>query len=137
MKKILVAIDGSPAAAHAAQLALEIAGPAGAEVLLVHVVPPAFVPAEVPFGVTPWTEEAVKAGERLLEETVKSLGDPKVKTVNLVGSPAERIADLAEQEHADLVVVGSKGRGAVSRMLIGSVTDRIVHICKKAVLVVR
>ncbi len=137
MKKILVAVDGSAASLHAARTALELAAPTGAEVHLVHVVPPAFVPPEVPFGVTPWTEEAMKAGERLLEDTVKELGNPKVARHNLAGSPAERVADLADQEQVDLVVVGSKGRGAVSRVLIGSVTDRIVHICKKPVLVVR
>ncbi len=45
--------------------------------------------------------------------------------------------DYQALSDADLVVVGSKGRGAVSRMLVGSVTDRLVHISKKPVLVVR
>jgi nucleotide-binding universal stress UspA family protein len=47
------------------------------------------------------------------------------------------LAELAESGNFDLVVVGSKGRGAVSRMLVGSITDRLVHICKRPVLVVR
>jgi len=137
MKKILVAIDGSSAAIHAARTALELARTSGGEVTLAHVVPPVFVPPEVPFGATPFNEAAVKAGERVLEEASKELGAPNLKRVNLTGSPAERLADLADQEGYDLVVVGSKGRGAVSRVLVGSVTDRLVHICKKPVLVVR
>jgi nucleotide-binding universal stress UspA family protein len=56
---------------------------------------------------------------------------------NLLGAPAETIADLAMDEGFDLVVVGNKGRGAVSRVLLGSVADRLTHICKRPVLVVR
>ena len=136
MKKILVAIDGSAAAVHAARVALELA-PEPTDVTLIHVVAPVFVPPEVPFGVAPWTEEALRAGEKLLEETIRELGNPKVGRVNLSGAPAETIADFASKEHFDLVVVGSKGRNAVARVLIGSVTDRLVHICKTPVLVVR
>lgn len=137
MKKILVAIDGSAASVHAARVALELATGQGGDVTLVHVVPPAFVPPEVPFGIAPWTEEALRGGEKLLEEAVRELGNPKVDRVNLSGAPAETIADYAARERFDLVVVGSKGRNAVARVLIGSVTDRLVHICKTPVLVVR
>lgn len=136
MKKILVAIDGSDAAMHAVRTAVTLARGLGAQVALVHVVPPTFVPPEVPFGVQPWTEEAVKAGEKLLEAAASEAG-LTCERHNLTGSPAERVADLAESGGFDLVVVGSKGRGAVSRMLIGSVTDRLVHICKRPILVVR
>jgi nucleotide-binding universal stress UspA family protein len=136
MKKILVAIDGSEASMHAARTAATLAKGLSAELTLAHVVPPTFVPPEVPFGVQPWTEEAVKAGERLLENAAKEVG-LTCERQNLTGSPAERLADLAEQGQFDLVVVGSKGRGAVSRVLIGSVTDRLVHICKRPILVVR
>ncbi|MDX2011370.1 MAG: universal stress protein [Myxococcaceae bacterium] len=136
MKKILVAIDGSDASMHAARTAATLAKGLGAELTLAHVVPPTFVPPEVPFGVQPWTEEAVKAGERLLEQAAKEVG-VTCERQNITGSPAERLADLAEQGAFDLVVVGSKGRGAVSRVLIGSVTDRLVHICKRPILVVR
>ncbi len=136
MKKILVAIDGSDASIHAARTALELARATHAELTLAHIVPPTFVPAEVPFSVQSWIEEAVKAGERLLEETARELGAP-CQQVNVTGSPAERLAELADAGQFDLVVVGSKGRGAVSRVLIGSVTDRLVHICQRPVLVVR
>ncbi len=136
MKKILVAVDGSDAASHAVRTAVTLAKGLGAEITLAHVVPPSFVPPEVPFGVQPWTEEAIKAGEQLLEGSAKEAG-MTCERLNLTGSPAERLADVAETGNFDLVVVGSKGRGAVSRMLIGSVTDRLVHICKRPILVVR
>jgi nucleotide-binding universal stress UspA family protein len=136
VKKILVAIDGSDAAMHAVRTAVTIAKGLQAELTLAHDVPPTFVPPEVPFGVQPWTEEAVKLGEKLLEQAAAEAG-VTVARLNVTGSPAERLSDLAEQGNFDLVVVGSKGRGAVSRMLIGSVTDRLVHICKRPILVVR
>lgn len=137
MKKILVAVDGSPASLHAARTALELARPMEAEVTLAHVTPPAYLPPEVPFSVVNFPEESVKEAERVLTDCVKELGNPRVARVNLTGPPAEMLADLADRDGFDLVVVGSKGRGAVARVLIGSVTDRLVHICRKPVLVVR
>jgi nucleotide-binding universal stress UspA family protein len=55
----------------------------------------------------------------------------------LRGSPAETLADTAERLGFEVVVVGSRGRGTVARMLLGSVADRLVHICKKPVIVAR
>lgn len=137
MKKILVAIDGSEQAIHAARMALEIASKTGGEVTLVHVIPNLMISGEVPFAAGILAEDVMKNGELLLEQTAKELGSPNLRRVCLNGTPAERLTDLAEAEAADLIVVGSKGRGAVSRMLIGSTTDRLIHISKKPVLVVR
>jgi nucleotide-binding universal stress UspA family protein len=137
MKKIIVAIDGSQPAMHAARTAVQLAEKSHGEVTLAYVVPQVLIPAEVPFAAGELAEEAVKAGEILLEQAAKELGQPGLRRVCLTGSPAERLTEFAEAENFDLVVVGSKGRGAVSRMLVGSTTDRLVHICKKPVLVVR
>lgn len=73
----------------------------------------------------------------LLVEAVKQLGDKEVRTIELEGPAAERIADLAENDGYDLVAVGSRGRNAVARVFLGSVADRLVHSCKKPVLVAR
>jgi nucleotide-binding universal stress UspA family protein len=137
VKKILVAVDGSTAALHAARTALTLAQAMGAEVTLAFVTPPAYLPPEVPFSVVAMPEDTAKDAERLLESVVAALGQPKVQRASLNGTPAEAIADYADAGSFDLLVVGSKGRGAVARMLIGSVTDRLVHICRKPVLVVR
>ena len=137
MKKILAAVDGSAASMHAVRKALEIADKMGAEVTFAHVVPHVFIPAEVPFDAGRLAEEALSAGEALLTQAAAEVGRPAIARVCLRGAPAEAMAELAEDGHFDLVVVGSKGRGAVSRMLVGSITDRLVHICKRPVLVVR
>ncbi len=137
MKKILAAVDGSDASMHAIRKALEIADAMGGELTLAHVVPHVFVPAEVPFDSGRLVEEALRGGELLLTETAKELGRPAMSRVCLKGAPGEALAEFADSGNFDLVVVGSKGRGAVSRMLVGSTTDRLVHICRKPVLVVR
>ncbi len=137
MKKILAAMDGSEASMHGVRKALEFADALGAEVTLAHVIPHVFVPAEVPFDSGRLAEEALRAGELMLTQTAAELGRPAMSRVCLRGTPGESLSELADTGGFDLVVVGSKGRGAVSRMLVGSTTDRLVHICRKPVLVVR
>lgn len=137
MKKILAAVDGSEASMHAIRKALEIADAMGGELTLAHVVPHVFVPAEVPFDSGRLADEAVRAGEVLLKQAAAELGRPAMSRICLKGAPGEALSEFAESGGFDLVVVGSKGRGAVSRMLVGSTTDRLVHICHKPVLVVR
>jgi nucleotide-binding universal stress UspA family protein len=137
MKKILVAIDGSDAAMHAARKALELGAALGAEVTLATVVTTTFIPPEVAFDASKFFEESIRLGEELLTQTAKELGRPNISRVCLQGSIGEALADHADTGRFDLIVVGSKGRGAVSRVLIGSTTDRLVHIARKPVLVVR
>lgn len=137
MKKVLVAVDGSDAAMHAAALALSLTKATGGSITLAYAVPPVFVPPELPFSAAPIMEEAVKAGEKVLREVRERLGSPDVALRCVTGAPAESLAELAQAEGFDLIVVGSKGRGPVSRVLVGSVTDRLVHISPKPVLVVR
>lgn len=138
MKRIIVAVDGSEASMHAARMALEIAAATHGEVTLVYVVAHPYMPnPDVPFATTQMVEDAVKIGELMLNQTAERLGRTDLRRLCVTGSAAEVLADLAETEGADLLVVGSKGRGAVSRVLIGSTTDRLVHISKRPVLVVR
>jgi nucleotide-binding universal stress UspA family protein len=122
---------------HAVRKALEIADAMGGEVTLAHVVPHVFVPAEVPFDSGRLADEALRGGEIMLTQAAAELGRPAMSRVCLKGTPAESLAELADTGGYDLIVVGSKGRGAVARMLIGSTTDRLVHISRKPILVVR
>jgi nucleotide-binding universal stress UspA family protein len=138
MKKILVAVDGSLASIHAAKAAVELADALSARVTLVHVTPPTVLPGDVPIApIAELRESELARGAALLEDVQKVLEGVEVDTKNLLGPPAEVIADAAMDEAFDLVVVGNKGRNAVSRVLLGSVADRLVHICKRPVLVVR
>jgi nucleotide-binding universal stress UspA family protein len=139
MRRILVAIDGSAPASRGARLAADIAVRFGARVTLAYVVPRLLLPPDV-YGLTVEEVEREKRaqGERILHEALGALGDAGVEldTVVLSGAPAEVLAEAAAAGDVDLVVAGSRGQGAVARALLGSVTDRLAHICPKPILIV-
>jgi nucleotide-binding universal stress UspA family protein len=139
MKRILVAIDGSDPSLKAARMAADIALRFGAQLTLVHVVPKLLLPPDV-YGLTlAEVEKEHRAyAEKLLQKAVSFLAEPGVDTTStiLYGSPAESIAEEAAAPDVGMVVVGSRGHGSVARMFLGSVSDRIVHISPKPVLVV-
>ncbi|HTN51613.1 MAG TPA: universal stress protein [Anaeromyxobacter sp.] len=139
MKRILVAVDGSDSSLKAARMAADIALRFGAKITLVHVVPKLVLPPDV-YGLTiaEVEKEHRQYADRLLEKAVESLEEPglEVSTTVLYGSPAEAIAEEAAAADVGMVVVGSRGHGAVARMFLGSVSDRLVHISTRAVLVV-
>ena len=60
----------------------------------------------------------------------------RITTAVLSGPPAQAIVRYAEEQQADLIVVGSHGRGAVSRLLLGSVAERVLHLAGRSVFVV-
>jgi len=76
--------------------------------------------------------------EEVLREARAALGQAGAgaEVLVLYGPPAEALVEAAEERDADLVVVGSRGRGAVARVLLGSTTDRVVHVSTRPVLVV-
>jgi nucleotide-binding universal stress UspA family protein len=136
MKKILVAIDGSDVSTKAAQRARELADAIGAELTLAYVVPPYVYPTE-PLGPIEELEKAeTSRGRRMLDEVMQAIGGT-AKQLVLAGPVAETLADQAEKDDVEMVVVGSTGKGAVKRLLLGSVSSRLVHVSKKSVLVVR
>lgn len=140
MKKIIVAIDGSDAAQHALQTAIEFASKFDATLLVVNVFAPPYIPPE-PYAMSNGELEAGvrKYGEDLARNAAALAAQRQVKAecVTVTGSPAEMIADLAITRQADMVVVGSRGMGAVRRAVLGSVSTRLSHICEKPLLIVR
>ena len=141
MRRILVGVDGSEAALHAAQKAAEFAARLDAEVTCAYVIPPPFYPPEATY--VP-LRQMMEADRKLAEDVVTKAAEavratyPRVDTQVLQGPPAETLARTAEHSpEVELVVVGSRGRNALSRVLLGSVADRVVHLSKKPVLVVR
>jgi nucleotide-binding universal stress UspA family protein len=121
-RKILVPTDGSPLSLSALRYALSTFP--DAEVTLAYVVEPWVVEAQ-PEKV--FTEAARLAAAR----------DRSAETVVLSGRPARRIVDYAEETGQDEVVIGSHGRDLPSRVLLGSVAERVVRRSPTPVTVVR
>ncbi|MFZ5438601.1 MAG: universal stress protein [Myxococcota bacterium] len=140
MKSILVAVDGSTHSLKGVTQAAELARAIGAKVELVSVLPPILLSPSVYGEAVKKVEEGNRlAAEEILAKAKKAAADAGVEadTVMASGAPAEAIADLAQADRVWGVVIGAKGHSAVSRVLLGSVTDRLVHICSKPVLVIR
>jgi len=137
MRTILVAFDGSPPARRALRLASEIAHAMGARLNLVHVVTPAKVPPDMQTASAELDRENRKYGEQLLRDAARKARPEPVKTTVLVGAAAETLAEAALAPGVDLVVIGSNARRGVSRLLLGSVSGKLVHLCEKPVLIVR
>jgi nucleotide-binding universal stress UspA family protein len=140
MTIIVTAVDGSAAALKGARYAAGVARALGATLELAYVSPPSLLLPDIYPKAQAQTEAAEAAHAREVldaaEGSVADLNVPCVKT-RKVGGPAEEVADLAERSEVWGVVIGATGHTAVSRVLLGSVADRLVHISSKPVIVVR
>src|SRR5918997_577383 len=133
--KILLATDGSEAARQATEAATDLAGKSGSELHVVHVWHdvPGFAHGFV-------KRELRRQGQETLDEQVKKIEESggTVTQAHLRGGrTSEEIVGLSEELGAGLLVVGSRGLGAMQRILIGSHSEEIVHHAHVPVLVVR
>jgi nucleotide-binding universal stress UspA family protein len=77
--------------------------------------------------------------EQRFEEVHPMLDEENIEWDRKVveGYPADKICEIAEREHYDMIVLGSKGRSAIGRFLMGSISDRVVHHAHCSVCVVK
>ena len=145
-KSIVVGVDGSADSEAALAVAARLADRLGARLVLANVVehvqsPYATVAAIGPRAVAPaplgeMLEAQVRAGERLLEEMAEQADVEAAERRVVSGFAAERLADLADEEDAELIVVGSRGRGAFKAAFLGSVSTSLIGVARRPVLVV-
>jgi len=140
-RRVVVATDGSKAAARAVDFAATVAKAWDAE-LIVLTISTALSPAELrelaqaDHDLGTATDALVR---RILDDATARadrLGVVAVKTLTLSGDPANTTLKIAREAGADLIVVGRRGLGGLSRLLLGSVSDRIVGHAHCAVTVV-
>ncbi len=136
--KLLLATDLSPASAAATDEAFELAGRLGVPLLVVSVIDPGQL--RLPGGRFGLRVDQVRAQREIIAQDLVERGRRMGIGVSFLiweGDPGESIIEAARAERADLIVVGSHGRGAVGRFLIGSVSDHVVRNAACPVLVVR
>jgi nucleotide-binding universal stress UspA family protein len=148
-KRILVAVDGSAHAAKAADAAIDLAARYGAKLYAIAVGEPPgeamqqqlkrFIETEnIPRTLEDMViEEAVQGGLAGVEEKAKAAGVPEVELVGQLGNPARRILEFAAMAQVDLIVMGTRGRGEVEGLILGSVSHRVSAAAKCPCLVVR
>jgi nucleotide-binding universal stress UspA family protein len=141
IRRILVPVDGSEYSHYAAEHAVLLAEPDGAEVVFLHVVDEQLA-AEL---ASHEPEDGQVARQRLLEHGSKCL-----QTVGRLaaehgvahreeqaeGDPGAIICDVAAREQADAIVIGKIGRHGARRILMGSITRRVIESTDRPVLVV-
>lgn len=141
-QRILIATDGSAKSNVAANNGIELAKSLGAQVIALYVVNEVVIASAVRQLGSDRKEVEGKlqdAGRKAVE-SVKKMGDEvgvNVEPIVRIGAPAEVIVSTAGSEKADLVVMGSHGESGVSKLLIGSVVQKVLYWASVPVLVVR
>ncbi len=136
-EKILLAADGSEEAALAARAATDMAGGFGSELHIVHAWRAMPSP---PYYSGLMRKHFDQEAQSLLQRQVEKIEDEGTEVAGAhlkAGSPVEEILDLAEGIGADLIVMGSRGRGPLERLALGSVSEGVVYGGSAPVLVVR
>ena len=144
-KKILYCTDGSDTAVVAGAIAAETAKRFGATLTALHVfhspsyVYPAFDGAGFIIDPVDANRFAQKVQEGIAKRTERALKEHGVDydVRQETGYPSDVIVRVADEEKFDLIVMGSRGMGAIKSLLIGSVSDRVVHHAHCPVLIVR
>ncbi len=133
---ILLAVDGSEPSNRATRVAADLAGKLGSEVLVVHVrerEPTRYVAVEL---------ESTEEASDLVDDTVRMLKDLGISARGEVhgaifGRAARVILEAAEDDGAELIVMGSRGLSDLAGLVMGSVTHKVLHLAHCPVLVVR
>ena len=136
-KNILLAVDGSEYSHKAIEYAKSLTERYGANLWLVHV----FSHTSDLLGYQDFEKLYAKrksAGQAIIDEAQKLLGSTTfiVHGELLEGSEAEAILTVAENHQADLIVMGTRGFGAVKGLLVGSVSRKVIHLATCPVMVV-
>lgn len=145
MKKILIPIDGSECSYRAMQKGKEIAEAFDSDIILLN------VNAWVPFideinveNIAQMAEKSREESEELLIEAKKYFKERKdsvtvksIDTVSLTGEVGKTIVQFAEENGIDLIVIGHRGRSGLDRLIMGSVTMKVLSYVDVPVLVVK
>jgi nucleotide-binding universal stress UspA family protein len=137
--KLLLAVDGSQHALHAAAIAGDLARAMNSRELRIIV---AYDPIP-PYLGEPNLQTAIdarlKEAQAVIEAARQAAGEVpgQIHTEMIEGSPAESILDVCNTRHSDLIVMGSRGLGRLSGLLLGSTSQKVVSHAPCPVLITR
>jgi nucleotide-binding universal stress UspA family protein len=137
-RRVLVATDTSAASASAERAGIELASQVGASLIFVSVIDPSRL--RLAGGLFHTRVDQVRSQrESALAKVVASAREVGVAAQYLIweGDPGALVIEAADTEGADLIVVGSHGRGPIGRLLLGSVSSHVVHHARLRVVVIR
>lgn len=143
LKRILVPCDFSPYAEHALTWAVRIAPASQAKIILLYAVPIfarlSYTEVPILMDIPKIEAEFITEGETQLRKFMAehNLGHVSVEPRAMLGDPFAVICRVAEDEHVDLIVMGSHGRTGLSHAFLGSVAERVVRHAPCPVLVAR
>ena len=140
MKKVLIALDYDPTAQKVAETGYSLAKSIGAEIILLHVITDPVYYSSTEYspimGFTGYKEtgqlqfdsvDGLKnASQHFLEKSKNHLGDKTIKTVVKEGDFAGSILKTAKELHADIIVMGSHSRKWLEKIVMGSVTEKVL-----------
>ena len=138
MKKVLIALDLSPTAQKVAEIGFSLAKGMNAQTVLLHVVSDETYYANLGnfpimgfygneyFNSTTSTDLIIVA-QQFLNKTKEHLGGINIETMALQGDFADVIMDTAKEQHADIIVLGSHSIRWLEKILMGSVTEKVLH----------
>ena len=142
-KHILVPIDGSKTALHAADTAIELAAKINAKITVVHVIhvyPYVGLGDGAIEGLDQYLSAATASASNAIsavQQRVEAAGVAFASRIAESNTVWRGILDAAEHTDTDLIVMGTHGRGMIDRLLLGSVTQRVLSHASVPVMVVR
>jgi len=133
---MLVGYDGSPQSEKAVEVAFSLADCIDSTVLIFAVARPPEPATSVELeAVLDDAREHYEEGFKKILEKARA-HDLNIKTDMAVGHPGEQIIHRAEADKIDLIIVGRRGRSMISRMMLGSVSERVLRYAHCPVMVV-
>ena len=141
MKNVLIAMDYDPTAQKVAEAGYSLAKAMGAKVMLVHIIADTIYYSSTDYSpimgftgfsdINPLETETVSdlksAAQHFLDKTKMHLGDESIETYVKEGDFAESILDAAKELFADVIVMGSHSRKWLESIVMGSVTEKVLH----------
>jgi len=141
IKKVLIALDYHPSAQKVAETGFSLAKAMGAEAILLHVISDPVYYSSTDYspivGLTDIlsTDPLIltseyglrKASEKFLEQSKQHLGDKSIQVLVKDGDPGDVILEAAKALHADIIALGSHSHKWLENIIMGSVTEKVLH----------